>query len=191
MNPEDHSLPVEQKRHSTASPAAERFLEHLGRLKEKDTGAMARLRHSLAHEPGAYPPAYAYVERFVGDEDREFSAHRRALYLVAGLFARHPSQSSTPFPRVLGELQRAMGDNGDGVERRFIALLNTDADSVSEHLRHAVSLLKSKEKGFDYASLLDDLSRWMNPNSDPDRLRQKWAREFYRAVSVQEAASEE
>lgn len=162
------------------SEHAETFIAHLASLREKDRGAMAALRHSLAFEPGAYPKAFPYVERFAGAASHERDAHRLALYAVAGLFARHPLRQPQSFASALGELLRRR--QSPSIEGRFIALLGADAENIVDYLRQAVSLLAADGIGCDYARLLVDLSQWLNPNLDPSRLRQRWARDFYRAA---------
>ncbi|GHT94935.1 hypothetical protein AGMMS49545_17020 [Betaproteobacteria bacterium] len=161
------------------SEHAKKFIAHLQQLKERDRGALATLRHSLAFDPGTYPQAFPYVERFAGAD-----AHRRlALYAVAGLFARHPAQASASFATAFGELMRRR--DSASIEQRFIALLRADAENVFEYLKQAISLLAADGLGFNYVQLLDDLSRWLNPNPNlheqRDRLR-RWACDFYRAL---------
>lgn len=162
------------------SDHAEKFIEHLAVLKDRDRGAMAALRHSLAFAPGAYPRAFPYVERFAGAAAHERDAHRLALYAVAGLFARHPLRRPQSFAAALGELLRLR--QSPSIESRFVALLGADAENIVEYLRQAVSLLAADGIGFDHARLLVDLSQWLNPGTDPSRLRQRWARDFYRAA---------
>ncbi|MCY1534317.1 CRISPR-associated protein Cse2 [compost metagenome] len=164
------------------SEHAEQFITHLEALKARDRGALAALRHSLAFEPGSYPKAFPYVERFAGAAAHERDARRLALYAVAGLFARHPQQASQSFATALGELLRRRGSAS--IEGRFIALLGADAENIVEYLRQGVSLLDAEGVGCDYVRLLDDLSHWMNPTADPGRLRQRWARDFYRAAQA-------
>lgn len=157
---------------------------------------MATLRHSLAFEPGAYPRAFPYVERFVGD-GHERDARRLALYAVAGLFAAHPQHAVHSFAETFGRVARRRksfaepGEYSLSIERRFIALLEADAESVHTHLRHAISLLKAEELGLNYAHLLDDLGVWLNPNFNLDRVRQHWARDFYRAAMAKADAPDE
>lgn len=165
------------------SEHAERFIEHLCTLRQRDTGAMAALRHSLTFEPGTYPRAFPYVERFVGADRHAHDARRLALYAVAGLFARHPEQQNRSFAAAFGELLRQR--ESQSIEQRFIALLEADADNIVDYLRQAISLLAADGIGLDYARLLKDLSVWMNPYADRDLLRQRWAREFYRAAEPQ------
>lgn len=164
------------------SDHAEQFIAHLVALKERDRGALAALRHSLAFEPGSYPKAFPYVERFAGNASHERDARRLALYAVAGLFARHPQQASQSLASALGELQRRRGSAS--IEGRFVALLGADAENVFDYLRQVVSLLAADGIGCDYAQLLKDLSQWMNPAIDPARLRQRWARDYYRAAET-------
>ena len=66
---------------------ARTFIMQLIHLREQDRRAIAVLRRSLSFPPGKYPPAYPYVERYVGAERHEADPFRLALYLVAGLFA--------------------------------------------------------------------------------------------------------
>jgi CRISPR system Cascade subunit CasB len=159
------------------------FIEYLQSLQDRrERKAVATLRHSLAFVPGTYPPAFPYVERFVSTEAHERDGRRLALYAVAGLFALHPLQQERSFSRAFGELMA--GRNSASIEQRFVALLSADSDNVVTYMRQAVSLLKADSQGFDYAGLLDDLGRWMNPFLDPERrdlIRQRWARDFYRS----------
>ena len=57
------------------------FIEWLEKLNEKDTKVRAVLRRSLTFDPGAYVPAYPYVEPFIKGEDKSW---RREMYLLSG-----------------------------------------------------------------------------------------------------------
>ena len=63
------------------------FIEWLEGLNEKDTKVRAVLRRSLAFDPGAFVPAYPYVEPFLKGEDNPW--RREIFYLVAGIWAAH------------------------------------------------------------------------------------------------------
>lgn len=158
-----------------------RFIQYLKESFERNTAARATLRRSLAFEPGCWPPAYPWVERFAGESS---DAQRRALYAVAALYARHPQQGSATLASALGQL---MADRkSDSIEKRFVALLAADAENLMDYLRQIISLLAADEKAIDYAALLDDLRVLLNPYADPDwrdRIRQQWARAFYRALN--------
>ena len=71
------------------SDHAQSFIAYLIGLKDSDRGALAHLKRSLGFDPGAYPRAYPYVERFVGADQHAEAPWRKAMYLAAGLFAGH------------------------------------------------------------------------------------------------------
>jgi CRISPR system Cascade subunit CasB len=183
-----------------SSEHAQKFIAHLQYLKERDRGALATLRHSLAFEPGTYPNAYPYVERFVSTEANERDSRRLAPYAVAGLYARHPEASGQSFAAAFGELckrRKPESEKKDAVsslEKRFVSLLASDAENIHDYLLQAISLLAAEKVGCNYSKLLDDLSTWMNPRADVerlDRLRQRWARDFYRALDTEPATEPE
>lgn len=168
------------------STFAESFIEYLRALDQRDRGALAALRRSLGFAPGAYPPAYPVVERFAA-KDGTREPLRQALYLSAGLFALNPRhQRRRSFADALA--QARIDRKSESIERRFIALLSADAETLPTHLRHAVQLLAAGELGFDFASLLDDLAVWLDPwrADERDRTRQRWARDFYRRLGLAE-----
>jgi len=158
------------------------FITYLIRLRERDRGAIAVLRRSLSFPPGEYPPAYPYVERFVGADSHGKDPFRLALYLVAGLFALHPHNTPNRLAASLGKLMFRRGS--DSIEKRFIALLGADEDNIEKYLRQIVTLLAADDCGLDYVALLNDLPYWLNPNATEkhDQIRQRWARDFYGAL---------
>lgn len=160
------------------------FVGHLRQLHEHDKGAMAILRRSLSFDPGAYPSAYPFVERFVGADRHATDPMRRALYGVAGLFAQQPHHvEGRSLAFAFGVLMRHR--DSASIEQRFVALLSADAENLHQYLRQAVSLLAADDQGFDFAQLLRDLTRWLHPHAQEarDQLRQRWARDFYNALS--------
>lgn len=166
------------------SDFAAAFVGHLRQLHEHDKGAMAILRRSLGFDPGNYPPAYPFVERFVGAERHAHDPMRRALYSVAALFGQHPDHiEGRSLAAAFGAVTRHR--ESASMEHRFMALLSADAESLPQYLRHVISLLLADDQGFDYAQLLRDLTRWLNPYAHEvrDQLRQRWARDFYNALS--------
>ncbi len=166
--------------------STESFIDHLELLGKQNRGALAVLRRSSGFPPGAYPPAFPYVERYVARDSSPKDGRRLALYVVAALYARHPKVDGQSFATAWGELARRP-NRGDGIEKRFIALLGADAENLSDYLRQAVSLLAAEAIGLDYAALLRDLSLWLDSRLDPeirDSIRQRWARDFYRALSL-------
>lgn len=173
------------------SAFTESFIQHLQGLASRDRGAMAALRRSLGFEPGAYPPAYPAVERFAA-QGPDSDAQRQALYLCAGLFALHPAHATgRPLAAALGQAMQQRGS--DSIEKRFIALLASEPESLPNHLRQVVSLLAADQRPIDYAELLTDLGRLLQRWNEEqrDRVRQRWARAFYRAVEPRQATAVE
>lgn len=155
------------------------FLAHLQRLKERDRGALARLRHSLAHAPGTDPQVYPYIEPFVGGDWHALDSRRMALHLGAGLFALNPVHSEE---RSLAETfgATAKARESGSLELRFMALLGASPEQFPALLRQIVNLLDGQ--GYDQVRLFEDLKTWLHTMASDhrDRLRQTWARDFYR-----------
>jgi CRISPR system Cascade subunit CasB len=134
------------------------FIEWLEGLNEKDTKVRAVLLRSLAFEPGTYVPAYPYVEPFVKDEDNPW--RREMLHLVAGLWAAHWRDGRTGAPLSIGKACATyeMTSGSASTERRFINLLDADADQLPHRLRQMMALLK--EQTVDFEDLLKGVSYW-------------------------------
>lgn len=161
------------------------FIEWLARANERDTRVRAVLRRSLTFDPGAHPPAYPYVEPFLADDDSPW--RRQVHYLVAALWAVH-WREGRPMPALtvaqafaryaLQHHDREQLDKGNSsTERRFVALLDADAEQLPQRLRQATALLK--DETLDFAALLADLRYWQAHHK---LTQQKWAREYYRAL---------
>lgn len=152
-----------------------RFIEWLEGLNQKDTKVRAVLRRSLAFNPGAFPPAYPYVEPFVRNESDEWK--REMHYLAAGLWAAHWREGRTVVPMTIGKAcaayQAASGSTS--TERRFITLLDSSSDELPHRLRQVVAL--PKDHPIDFEALLTGLVFW---NDDRKRTQNGWARDFYR-----------
>jgi CRISPR system Cascade subunit CasB len=129
------------------SSYVDQFIGHLDALRERDRGALAILRRSLGFAPGAYPPAYAYVERFVGVDRRASDPFRLALYLVGGLYALHPETGKQGLASGLAELMHQR--ESSSIENRFLSLLGADAENLADYLRHAVTLFAADNLGID------------------------------------------
>jgi CRISPR system Cascade subunit CasB len=154
------------------------FIGWLEDLNGKDTKVRAVLRRSLAFDPGAFAPAYPYVEPFVQDYDNSW--RREMLYLVAGVWAAHWREGQMGQLMSIGTAcatyQAASGSTS--TERRFIALLDSDRDQLPYRLRQMIALLK--EQVVDFDALLNGLLSW---NDDQKRTQNTWARDFYQNIN--------
>ncbi|WNL38603.1 type I-E CRISPR-associated protein Cse2/CasB [Halomonas sp. PAMB 3232] len=161
----------------------EAFITYLQGLASQSTGAMAALRRSLSFTLGQDEHVYPWVERFAGAKSRVDSPRRLALYAVAGLFAHYPHHAHRSFAAAFGELSERRGSAT--IEKRFIALMEAGEQGLVTHLRQALHLLKAEEIGFDYVTLLGDLSLLLDPQGDEralNKVKQGWGRDYYRAA---------
>lgn len=153
------------------------FIESLEARSAKDTKVRATLRRSLSFAPGAFVPAYPYVEPFVNDTSQAW--RREAHYLVAGLWAAHwregPRVGVMPIGKACAIHQSS--SKSTSTERRFINLLDADTDQLPHRLRQMIALLKDQPIDFD--GLLKGLVYW---NDDQKRTQTAWARDFYRSI---------
>ena len=169
----------------------ERFISYLEELaRNEDRAALAALRRGLGKSPGEAAETHQYVLRFNPEPWEEL-----AFYLVAGLFAMHPES----WPKKEGDKRltnfgasfawmKSKADSDSSIERRFVALLDCHEDDLAEHLRHAVSLLRSKEIPVDWLQLLRDLRNW---NQENRRVQRNWARAFWGGSQTDQQADNE
>jgi len=153
------------------------YLDWLENINKQDGRVRAMLRRSLAFDPGAFPAAYPYVEPFLKDEDGHW--RRQVHYLVAALWATHWKAGRTGSIQPIGKAAalHQLASRSVSTERRFVTLLDADADELPYGLRQMVTLLK--EQALDFDALLDDLLRWQSPDK---RIQNLWARQFYRTL---------
>ncbi|WP_437877030.1 type I-E CRISPR-associated protein Cse2/CasB [Sorangium sp. So ce513] len=160
-----------------------RFIAHLRKLaKDEDRGALAALRRSLQDRTGIAPAACPHVDPWLPRNEDPY--RDRAFFLVGALFALHPDPDGEGVS--LGDAfwainddqkRRGAGDN-ESLRQRFVALLDAHAEDLPNHLRNAVSLVRSKGKRLDWDRLLRDVLAW---RSDSRHIQRRLAREFWNA----------
>lgn len=164
----------------------EAFVGYLKGLSERgDRAALAALRRGLGKEPGAEIDAYKHVLRFNPPEREE-----QWYCLVAALFALHPGDGQsggtqrprlTNFGASLSRLWQKREAGRDGVERRFVALLNAHRDDLPDKLRHSVGLLRTEEIPVDWLRMIRDLRGW---EADSRWVQRSWARAFWGSAAL-------
>jgi len=177
------------------------FISHLANLvREKDRGALAALRRGLGRPPGSVRAMDRYVLRYLSSDAGE--KQENAYYLVAALFAYwHQGKDSLTdgAPVNLGAslwamVKKAADEDTSNrsypdkwkeaekrIEKRLVALLNCHRDDLPAHLRHTISLLKSKDIPVNWTQLLWDVQKWHWESRDVQR---GWARKFWRGYST-------
>jgi CRISPR system Cascade subunit CasB len=156
-----------------------RFTEFLKSL-EENRGALAALRRGLSPEGAAWAGMHRYVAGWLHEKDGPWD--EQCFYLVAALFGKYPCTKSTGDNFGGSYRQLTLQKEGDSLERRFVALLASDAESVGVHLRHSVSLLATGDIPVDWAQLLRDLRWWGQPER---RVQRRWAREYWKKPQEQ------
>ncbi len=158
----------------------QRFAKELQALVDKEErGTLAALRRGLGKPPGVVAEMHPFVLRWVAPGATSWQ--EESWYLVASLFAIHqkpwwPAEGKPGNNLGASFARLARAVDSKSIERRFIAMLNCDADDLPQHLRHAVSLLGSHDVPVDFAQLLRDLRGW---NADSRWVQRNWARSFW------------
>ena len=165
---------------SGRNDAEQRFADALQRLVDReDRATLAALRRGLGKEPGLVPETHPFVLHWV---PRNIPRHLEDnWYLVASLFAIHQrnwrvsdEQRFTNLGASFARLSQAT--DSASIERRFVAILNCDADDLPHHLRAAISLLATHDVPVDFAQLLRDLRWWV---AERRTVQRNWARSFW------------
>ena len=144
-------------------------------LRRDDRAILAHLRRGLGKEAGTAMEMFPYIARFV---QTKYRSEENAYFLVASLFGLYPTNSWKSDEKFnnLGKSLSFLKDESDSIEKRFVALLNSDEEDLPNHLRQIVSLLKSKESPINWFLLLKDIKSW----SHEDRFVQRnWAKGFW------------
>ena len=156
-------------------------------------GKLANLRYALRnrlHEDypvGRVFPALAplnkndYAERLTDNPDRN-----EWRTVIAGLFGFAHDDVEDERKTSLGSALRTLYNKreNDSLERRFMALLNADAEHLPGHLRQSISLLKAESIGLDWEMLLADVCAW-NVSGKP--IQKKWIAAYYRSLKADAA----
>ncbi|BAS27310.1 type I-E CRISPR-associated protein Cse2/CasB [Limnochorda pilosa] len=146
----------------------------------------ATLRRALGKPPGSVPETYSYVEPWLGPQAAPWQVEN--FYSIAALMAWHPvgwHEDDTPqsptnlgasFVRLARTQREFHGEVPAGLERRLVAMLNASQTDLTEHLRHAIGLLKTHEVPVNWVQLLADLRSWEWSSREVQR---RWAYGFW------------
>jgi CRISPR system Cascade subunit CasB len=150
-----------------------------GLAKNQDRAALAHLRRGLGRKPGDAMEMYPYVGRFAGEASNK--SHERAVFLTAALFADYPDAQQNAGD--LGSSVRQISDKSDSIERRFVALLDADAEDLHFYLRQMIGLLKANSVPVNWEHLFKDIRNWSH---DARFVQRNWARSFWGSKETKE-----
>lgn len=160
-------------RHHWTKPFVERLraLAPPDKPADWDRATLAKLRRGLGKEAHLALIQAGGVFAAVPNDERI----QDAAALIATLFGLHPDAGGrVGFGREFRLLRDETGS--ESIEQRFVALLDCDRDDLDGHLRHAVALLKSKDRPVKWDDLLVRVLEWDYRNRPSQRA---WAIEFW------------
>ena len=175
MNDTIENVSAEEARENINDDQSEdsRLIGYLkGLEKRQDRAALAHLRRGLGKPPKTVMEMYPYLGQFLFNEPKH--NYETAVFIVAALFAYYPNAPGNAGN--LGDSIRRMKDDSGSIEKRFVALLNAEAEDLPYYLRQIVGLLKSKEVAVNWNRLFKDIKNW---NSDKRYVQTAWARSFW------------
>lgn len=165
----------------TKSGIAHELAKHLKQLhKNKNRQALAQLRSGLGKEPGEAMEMFAPLRRFLAKTPKPHQD--RAVFVVAALFADY-SEAKTNVGNLGASFRRYFVETkSDSAEKRFIALLNADAEDLPVYLRQAIGMLRSKEIAVNWEQLFKDVRNWTvenDLNTKYPSVQSRWAHSFW------------
>ena len=153
----------------------EKFISYLDKfVRDENRAALAHLRRGLGKENAA--EMFPYISGWTVNLSRR---DENAYFLVASLVGLYPTnswKSDEKYNNLGKSLSFLNTEESKSIERRFVALLNSDEEDLPNHLRQIISLLKSKEKPINWLRLLRDIKNW---NSEKIDVRRFWAKGFW------------
>jgi len=155
--------------------------------REQDRGLLAELRRGRGRGFGEYASRDGWVLRTLTRSGAAWDGGDRRVSIcchVASLFAQHSSSGGrgsmgTAFYRLASSSPGAE----QGAERRFYQLLDSEFEDLPDRLRHAVSLLKSREIPIDWRRILADLCNWEWASRS---VQKAWSRDFWAPMTQSE-----
>ncbi len=154
----------------------EKFISYLEKfVRDENRAALAHLRRGLGKDSGNATEMFPYI---LGWTANLYPKDENAYFLVASLIGLYPTNSwkSDEKYNNLGKSLSFLKDESESIEKRFVALLNSDFEDLPNHLRQIISLLKSKEAPINWLLLLKDIKFWEHENRNVQR---QWAKGFW------------
>lgn len=179
------------------------YLTTLANEGDRDRAKLAALRRGLGQPDGWHPQLANVVNPLIHDvPDRKTPI----FYQVAALFGLHPvarrsgeepagrfvERSFTQALHLYTQQQaresgRKLEDVKKPLDRRVMALLNSDNEDVFHHLRYATSLLRGSDIPVEWPRLIIDLDWWDTPDREVQR---RWSRAWWPAPAWATSESE-
>ncbi|MDQ3129935.1 MAG: type I-E CRISPR-associated protein Cse2/CasB [Acidobacteriota bacterium] len=159
----------------SAEPEKEdRVIKYLRSLNmpPQNRAALANLRRGLGKPPKTAMEMFPYLGQFLSHKTK--ANYENTVFIAAALFAYYPDAKHAKGN--LGASLRELKENSDSIEKRFVALLNAEAEDLPYYLRQIIGLLKANEIAVNWERLFKDILNW---NGDKRYVQQKWAEQFW------------
>lgn len=173
----------------------ERKLNHILKMTESgpQKALLAQLRRGVGRMPGELPQLWGILLDNLPEEmtrkNGEPSKEEWAIYTALTLFALHQQGHDLPhkpmhcqgakFGAAMARLVESPDDE-ERILRRFNMIATSGSiEELTNHLRGAVQLLRSKDIPLDYAQLAEDLLLYQNIRTQ-NHVRLRWGQDFYR-----------
>lgn len=167
---------------TTKPNKSEQFVKFIIDLIQKDNGAAAALKR--ADNPATEYQSWEYLARFI-DIDKDYERLPYATIASALAKAKAEHNGAVQIGEAIGRCYDD-GKDSEQAQAKLRRLLACDSvEEVCRVLRPLFNLINSKAGiQLDYSSLLQDLY-WFN--ADNQRVKSRWAQNFYRHYATGEA----
>jgi CRISPR system Cascade subunit CasB len=146
---------------------------------QRDARTLAKLRRGLTEHQGERDMwVYAHL-RGASPEHEERAALLASLFALWHQGRERRQRAPDSFGGSFGRLRAVTGS--ESIEKRFAALIDSHPDDLPTRLRHAVTLLRSKEIPVDWEQLLRDLLAW---GAERRPVQRRWARHFWTGTAA-------
>lgn len=168
---------------------------YLANKESAPRATLAHLRAAATKPPGSVPAVWELtIDGLPGSTAYtrdEATRAERASHTALTLYGAHQQSRTEPMHVKeigLGHAVRRLGPRGSSTEatvrRRFDAIATaTTFEGTAHHLRALVGQLRAAKIPLDYGQLADDLLWLQNPTTS-DRVRLRWARQYYAASAA-------
>jgi CRISPR system Cascade subunit CasB len=160
-----------------------------GKFTAWGTAMLARLRRAAGTLPGESADVWEVTIGALPDDRTEEARERAelAVHTTLTLFGLHQQGSyksvhvnGVGFGKAVKGIVDSNPSSEAGVRRRFNALATaSEFAELSFHARGLVQLMRAKGSGFDYPGFAEELYRYQTGPEERDRVRMRWARDFY------------
>lgn len=166
--------------------------KYLANKESAPRATLAHLRAAATRSPGSVPAIWELtIDGLPGSTAYtrdETTRAERASHTALTLYGAHQQSRTEPMHVKeigLGHAVRRLGPRGSSTEttvrRRFDAVATASTfEGTAHHLRALVGQLRAARIPLDYGQLADDLLWLQNPTTS-DRIRLRWARQYYAA----------